>query len=80
MSLSRGFLYAGAKNLLVSLWQADDKATSDLMLAFYEEMLKGKSKAQALREAKLRLIGEQSSSDWDYVDPSNWASFILVGK
>ncbi len=80
MSLSRGFLYAGAKNLLVSLWQADDRATSDLMLAFYEEMLKGKSKAQALREAKLRLIGDQIRSDQGYADPSSWAAFILVGK
>ena len=80
MSLSRGFLYAGAKNLLVSLWKADDRATCDLMLAFYEEMLKGKPKAQALREAKLRLIGNQSRSAWDYADPSSWAPFILVGK
>ncbi len=35
LSLSRGFLYAGAKNLVVSLWKADDRATSELMLAFY---------------------------------------------
>ena len=86
LSLSRGFLYAGAKNLVVSLWKADDQATSELMLAFYQELLKGKSKAEALREAKLQLLehewqkGEARHLGTEYADPSCWASFILVGK
>ncbi len=80
LSLSRGFLYAGAKNLVVSLWKADDRATSTLMLAFYEDMLKEKSKAQALRQAKLRLVESQRSSELEYADPYYWASFILIGK
>ena len=86
LSLSRGFLYAGAKNLLVSLWKADDQATSELMLAFYQELLKGKSKAEALRDAKLQLMerewqkSEPRHLGTEYADPSCWASFILVGK
>ncbi len=80
MSLSRGFLYAGAQNLLVSLWKADDRATSELMLAFYEELIRGKSKAQALREAKLGLLDSQLHPDQEFADPSRWASFILIGK
>ena len=86
LSLSRGFLYAGAKNLLVSLWEAPDRLTCELMLAFYEEMLNGKSKAEALRKAKERLInGQYQTIDSqvripDYAKPFYWAPFILIGK
>ncbi|MDZ7360467.1 MAG: CHAT domain-containing protein [candidate division KSB1 bacterium] len=76
IGLTRGFLYAGATNLLVSLWQVNDVSTANLMIAFYQNMLEGKSKAAALREAKLRMIEHEVK----YARPYYWAPFVLIGK
>jgi len=76
IGLTRGFLYAGAANVLMSLWQVSDMTTSDLMVDFYDKMLAGMSKAEALREAKRQMIRR----DPGYAKPYYWAPFILVGK
>ena len=76
IGLTRGFLYAGAANLLVSLWQVSDVTTADLMVDFYDKMLAGSSKPEALREAKLQMIRRHA----EYAKPYYWAPFILVGK
>jgi CHAT domain-containing protein len=76
IGLTRGFLYAGASNLLVSLWQVSDVTTADLMVDFYDKMLGGMSKPEALREAKLQMIHRHP----EYAKPYYWAPFILVGK
>jgi CHAT domain-containing protein len=76
IGLTRGFLYAGAANLLVSLWQVNDETTADLMVNFYGSMLEGQTKAEALRQAKLNLI----QSHPEYAKPYYWAPFILVGR
>ncbi|TAK61578.1 MAG: tetratricopeptide repeat protein [Bacteroidetes bacterium] len=75
LGLTRAFLYAGASNLVVSLWQVADKSTPELMLDFYRGFLEGKSKGAALRQAKLNLIKEHETSA-----PLFWSPFILVGK
>ncbi len=76
IGLTRGFLYAGAKNLLVSLWQINDVSTANLMVEFYRKMLSGQNKAVALREAKVMLM-EQNPK---YAKPYYWASFVLIGQ
>jgi CHAT domain-containing protein len=76
IGLTRGFLYAGASNLLVSLWQVSDVTTADLMVDFYDGMLKGSTKSEALAEAKRHLIGNGS----ERAKPDYWAPFILIGK
>ena len=76
IGLTRGFLYAGASNLLVSLWQVSDVTTADLMVDFYDKMLGGMSKPEALREAKLQMIRRHP----EYAKPYYWAPFILVGR
>ncbi len=76
IGLTRGFLFAGAQNLLVSLWQVNDASTAQLMIDFYRFMLDGKSKFAALRQAKLALI----ENDPKYADPFYWAPFVLIWK
>jgi CHAT domain-containing protein len=75
IGLTRGFLYAGASSLLVSLWPVSDEATARLMLDFYTELLKGQTKARALREAKLRSLTRNP----EHAKPFYWSSFVLVG-
>jgi CHAT domain-containing protein/tetratricopeptide (TPR) repeat protein len=74
ISLTRGFLYSGAKNLLVSLWKVGDESTKDLMVNFYNNLTQGNSKSAALRNAKLELINNDETAF-----PKFWSGFVLIG-
>jgi len=73
LCLMRGFLYAGAHFLLLSLWNFNDESTASRMAAFYQEVQKTYCKSTAFRAAMLR-IREQSS------DPFDWAPFLQPGS
>lgn len=75
MALTRGFLFSGAHNLVVSLWKVSDKHTSELMIAFYENILKGQTYSKALRNAKLKLIKNEKTAF-----PKSWSGFVLIGE
>lgn len=76
ISLARGFLYAGAASVMTTLWSIDDVANRDLMTIFYKNLKKGKSKALALREAKLDYL---NNSDGMLGHPVFWAAFVPIG-
>ena len=71
IGFTRGFLYAGARSIVSSLWKVDDKATRDLMVGFYERIPRMK-KDKALREAQLNVKKR-------YPHPFYWAAFQLTG-
>lgn len=75
MGLTRGFFYAGADNIIVSLWQVADKSTSKLMVELYKNILNGLNFSSALRKAKLKLIKEKK-----YSYPLEWGAFVLIGR
>lgn len=78
VGLSRSLLYAGAENLIVSLWQVADASTAQLMIEFYRQHLHHSSNTQLsddLRKAKLHLLQSDQFSD-----PYFWAPFILIGQ
>ena len=76
VSLTRGFMYAGAKRVVVSLWKVDDDATAELMTRFYTKMLKEKlPPAAALRAAQIEM---SQQSQWK--DPYYWAAFVMQGE
>ena len=64
------FERAGAQAVMASLWSVDDSATKDLMVEFYQNINKGMSKNEALRQAKLSQIQRH---------PFYWSPFILIG-
>lgn len=73
--LTRGFMYAGAPRVLVSLWEVEDQATAELMRRFYSGMLeRGLPPAAALRSAQASL---RSEPGWEA--PYFWAGFVLQG-
>ena len=76
VGLSRAFLYAGARAVVVSLWNVSDISTGQLMKSFYRDMTAGLSNAAALREAKLQML----KSDKETRHPYYWASFVIVGQ
>jgi len=71
--LSDAFFYAGAKSVLATLWNINDKSTALFMSYFYKYLSQGKSKARALQEAKFKMINSK------YNHPFYWASFVLIG-
>jgi CHAT domain-containing protein len=75
VSLTRGFMYAGAPRVLVSLWGVSDLGTTELMVRFYQGMFKqGMPPAAALRSAQLSLMNEKR-----WTSPYYWAPFTLQG-
>src|SRR5205807_5750700 len=61
LGLGRAFLAAGAPSLVMSLWPVEDNATNELMQLYYQRLLNGEGKAQALRDAQCSLIHGTSS-------------------
>jgi len=75
IGLTRGFMYAGAKSVVVSLWRVDDKATAELMKRFYWYMLRANlPAAAALARAKVKM---RSQPEWR--SAYFWAGFVLQG-
>lgn len=70
--LRRSFALAGARTLVVSLWQVPDQETQDLMIAFYRYLLEGEGRAEALRHAQLDLKRRG-------LQPLAWGAFICQG-
>jgi len=77
LGLGRAFLAAGAKTLVMSLWPVEDNATNELMQLFYQNLLRGESKVEALKNAQCTLLHRSGSS---YTHPYYWAAFRLVGE
>jgi len=75
VGLTQGFMYAGARSVVASLWQAPDRAAAELMTRFYRQLLQGGlPPAAALRRAQSELAAERR-----YSDPYFWSGFVLIG-
>lgn len=79
MSLARGFSYAGVKNLIVSLWQVNDKSTEKIMSEFYKNYRKSHNKAASLHRSKLAYLNDGNIAS-SKKSPYYWASFIYIGE
>ena len=75
VGLTHGFMSAGSKSVVASLWKVDDRATAVLMGEFYKTMFEGMSPAAALRSAKLTMMHDKQWSA-----PYYWAGFVLQGE
>ncbi len=72
VGLTRGFLYAGAQNVVGSLWEVDDDATAELSRLMYAGMKKGLPVGKALAEAQEQLMRKKPH-------PYFWAAFLDSG-
>jgi CHAT domain-containing protein len=75
MNLARAFLTAGARSVVASLWDVDDRSTATLMESFYEHLKNGNSVTEALRQAQLDFIKTYG----DKAKPNLWAGFEVIG-
>ena len=75
VGLTRGFQYAGAARVIVSLWNVSDRGTADLMSRLYGGMIKeGRPAASALRAAQVEMW---RGGRWQ--SPYYWAAFVQQG-
>lgn len=86
LGLSRAFLYAGARSVVVSMWDVDDRPTPDLMGAFYRALAAGQGPAEALRLARRELFSQTGTERWvvrdrevSFAHPRYWAAFVVNG-
>ncbi len=88
LGLSRAFLVAGAKSVLVSLWRVAEVPTRFQMESFYRALAEnGGDRARALREAQLATLSalrqgtlQTSSGRVIAESPAHWAPFVLLGE
>ncbi|KAB2958427.1 MAG: CHAT domain-containing protein [Thermoanaerobaculia bacterium] len=73
VGLSQAFFQAGARGLVVSLWNVADASTARLMRSFYRRLAAGAPASEALRGAQLEQLDEGNPH------PYYWAPFVVVG-
>lgn len=73
LGLVRGLIYAGARSVLLTLWDVHDRSTAEFMKFFYRRLLVHPHKGAALQGAMLELREQ-------YPHPYHWAPFTLIGK
>ncbi|NOU09180.1 MAG: CHAT domain-containing protein [Nitrospira sp.] len=72
--LRRALVLAGARTQLVSLWKVNDDAARELMVDYYQRLMKGEGRSGALRAAQQAMMANPS---WQH--PCYWAAFIPIG-
>ena len=72
-NFARAFQHAGAKSVVVSLWEVASEPAVEYMKAFYGHLKAGKSRAEALRLSRKEIKAK-------YHNPFYWAVFILHGE
>lgn len=73
MALNRGFFYAGAKNVIYTLFKVYDQASCQLTQHLFQHILEQKDYSSALKEAKRQLISQGKA-------PIHWAGYLLIGE
>lgn len=76
MSLAHAFSFAGARNVVMSLWPVEDASTKVLMTYFYDYLSQGLPKALALQKAKLLFLERHPKQ----AHPLYWSPFLVVGN
>jgi CHAT domain-containing protein len=76
LSMGWGFAYAGCQSLVLSLWQATDQSTTNLMREFYKQLSTSHSITKSLREAKCYYLAQ---ADEYTAHPKYWATFVNYG-
>jgi CHAT domain-containing protein len=71
--LYQGFIMAGSRTVLNTLWSVDDEGTATFMRFFYDSLMSGSSPKKALSDAQQAMA---ASTSWS--EPFYWAGFQLV--
>ena len=73
--LAQAFFHAGARSVVASLWDVNDRRAERLMRAFYGHLADGESKTDALAHSKREVLAAEPG-----LAPRYWAPFVLIGE
>jgi tetratricopeptide (TPR) repeat protein len=73
-ALRRSLVIAGAQSQFMNLWKTDHRAAIELTTTYYERLLAGEGRSEALRSVQLAMLRSESRSH-----PFYWAGFISIG-
>lgn len=76
ISLARSFIYSGSRSVVMSLWEVDDRAGTEIVRSFYDRLIKGDSKGRALKEARTGFLKNAGMLE---AHPYYWATLIIYG-
>ncbi|HEX4914462.1 MAG TPA: CHAT domain-containing protein, partial [Vicinamibacterales bacterium] len=74
IGLSRAFFYAGARSVVATLWNLNDRFAAEFVQRFYRELNQGRSAEEALRHTKLAYVTHP-----EYSHPYYWSSLVMLG-
>jgi CHAT domain-containing protein len=77
LSLARGFLYSGSQSVVVSMWEIEDRSGTEIVKMFYDNLKKGNSKSDALRQARLVYL---KKADQLRSHPYFWSTLVIYGN
>ena len=76
LSLARGFLFAGSRSVVMSMWEVEDVSASAVIKSFYRNMRSGMTKSAALRSARLSFL---RTADQTRSHPYYWSTLVIYG-
>ncbi|HKL34203.1 MAG TPA: CHAT domain-containing protein [Tangfeifania sp.] len=77
ISLARGFLYAGCPSIVMTHWEVEDNAGTEIMSSFYKNLKKGRPTDEALRLAKLEYL---ENANPRMAHPHYWLGYVSIGN
>jgi CHAT domain-containing protein len=76
LSLARGFIFAGGRSVIMSLWEVNDKSGTDIIMSFYKNLKAGSSKSNSLRKARIEFL---KNADMLRSHPYYWSTLVIYG-
>ncbi len=77
ISLGRNFMYAGVPSIVMTLWELNDQTSVKVMELFYQNLVEGQTKDDAMRNAKISYL--QNNKGFT-AHPFFWAPFVCIGN
>ncbi len=77
--LRRAFRVAGARTLVMSLWDVDDRAAADWMVTLHQQWAAGANTAEAVRTAGRTQLATRRAAQQS-MHPVYWGAFVAVGE
>lgn len=76
LSLARGFIFAGSKSVIMSLWEVDDRSGTDIIKLFYKNLKAGNTKSKSLKKARIKYL---ENADDLRSHPYFWSTLVIYG-
>jgi len=76
-NLTRGFINSGARSVIATLWDVNEKSSADIISKFYENAMDGHTKSDALRNAKLSYLTDNANTS--LASPYYWSALVVTG-